>query len=140
MKVILILFISIVVFATQKYSITVKVENLRNSQGIVLYTLYNKEGSLPDEKFQKYYKQIRANIDKNSSTAEFIDIPSGVYAVNVLHDENSNKKIDKGFLLPLEGVGLSNFNAINLLHRPNFKNASFNLESNITKTVKINYF
>ena len=59
----------------------------------------------------------------------FYNLPKGIYAVNVLHDENSNKKIDKGFLLPIEGIGFSNFNTINLANKPSFKKASFKFDS-----------
>jgi uncharacterized protein (DUF2141 family) len=30
----------------------------------------------------------------------------------LLHDENKNGKIDKGFILPKEGIGFSNFQSI----------------------------
>ena len=30
----------------------------------------------------------------------FTNIPKGTYAINVLHDEDNNAKIPKGFILP----------------------------------------
>ena len=142
MKSVIILFISILVFASspKEYTLTAKVDNLRNAKGVVQFALYNKQGSLPDENFEKYYKKIVAKIDKNSSIVVFNKLPKGIYAINVLHDENSNGKIDKGFVLPVEGVGLSNYKSINLMNRPNFNDASFQLNSDKNKTVKINYF
>ena len=32
----------------ESYSLTIKVEGLKNSEGEVVYTLYNKDGSIPD--------------------------------------------------------------------------------------------
>jgi len=122
------------------YELTVHVENLRNNKGDVQFSVYNKPNSLPDEKFQKFYKQKRANIVNESSTITFQNLPKGTYAVNILHDENKNGKIDKGFMLPVEGVGLSNYSTINLFNRPNFKDASFLLDKNKSIDIKINYF
>jgi uncharacterized protein (DUF2141 family) len=59
--------------------------------------------------------------------------------VNILHDENENGQIDKGFILPIEGVGFSNYQSIGFTNRPNFLNASFELRSNKTIGVKIIY-
>jgi len=33
----------------ETYILTVKVENLRNSKGVVQFALYNKDNSIPDE-------------------------------------------------------------------------------------------
>lgn len=101
--------------------------------------LYNKEGSIPDEKFNKYYKKEITSISKNSSSVTFYYLPKGNYAVFILHDENKNSKIDKKFILPTEGVGLSNFKNINLTNRPNFSKASFQINEDLTKTIKIIY-
>jgi uncharacterized protein (DUF2141 family) len=46
----------------ENYSLTVEVENLRNSKGIVQITLYNKDGSIPDEHYKNYFKMEKVNI------------------------------------------------------------------------------
>lgn len=121
--------------AEKTFSLTVNVEKLRNSEGIVQFVLYNKEGSIPDENFKKCYKIVKANIVNGSSTITFHGIPSGKYAVNILHDENNNGKIDKGFLLPKEGIGFSNFKTIGLSNKPSFLKASFDFNSD--KIIKV---
>lgn len=121
--------------AEKTFSLTVNVEKLRNSEGIVQFALYNKEGSIPDENFKKCYKLLKSSIVNGSSTITFHGIPSGKYAVNILHDENNNGKIDKGFLLPKEGIGFSNFKTIGLSNRPSFLNASFDFNSD--KIIKV---
>ena len=85
-------------YSTESYSLTVKVDDLRNSTGVILFILYNKEGSIPDEKLKKYYKKEIVAISKNSSSATFHKLPKGNYAVFILHDENKNSKIDKKFI------------------------------------------
>lgn len=121
--------------AEKTFSLTVNVEKLRNSEGIVQFALYNKDGSIPDEKFEKCYKILKAKIVNGSSTITFHGIPSGKYAVNILHDENNNGKIDKGFLLPKEGIGFSNFKTIGLSNKPTFLKASFDFNSD--KIIKV---
>ena len=121
------------------YSLTIEVKNLRNSKGVVQFTLYNKNGSIPDEDYENYYKILKGEIVNSSSTITFKNIPSGKYAINVLHDENKNGKIDKGFILPIEGIGFSNFQSIGLTNRPNFSKASFELNENKTISVKVIY-
>ncbi|MFT7614166.1 MAG: hypothetical protein ACI9J3_003148 [Parvicellaceae bacterium] len=121
------------------YSLTVKVNNLRNSIGVVQFTIYNKDGSIPDEKFKKYYRQETGKINNKSSNFTFKNLPKGQYAINILHDENKNQKIDKGWFLPVEGIGFSNFKSIGLTNRPNFKKASFYVSTNTTKSVQVIY-
>lgn len=62
------------------------------------------------------------------------------YAVNALHDENMDGKIDKGFILPIEGIGFTNYPSIGLNNRPNFLKASFNMTKNEKNLIKIIYF
>ena len=130
MKKLTILFSLLLLFSSfsnqtdKTFSLTITVEKLRNSDGIVQFALYNKEGSIPDEKFEKCYKILKAKIANNTTTITFKDIPVGKYAVNILHDENNNGKIDKGFILPIEGIGFSNYQTIGLSNRPTFAKAS----------------
>jgi len=123
----------------ERYSLTVKVENLRNSKGTIQIALYNKDGSIPDENYKNYFKMGKVSITNGKSQYTFSNLPKGNYAVNILHDENSNGKIDKGLILPKEGIGFSNYTSIGLTNRPNFKKASFELTQNKTIKVKVIY-
>lgn len=126
---------------TNTYSLSIKVENLHNSKGTAVFALYNKEGSIPDEKLKKYYKKEQVTIVDKKAEFIFSNLPNGLYAVTILHDENNNEKIDKKFMLPLpeEGIGFSNYNDFGLNKRPNFKNASFSLNKDTTIVVKVIY-
>lgn len=115
------------------------VKALRNSNGTLQFALYNREGSIPDEHYQKYFRLLTTDIANGSSQVTFQDIPSGKYAVNILHDENSNGEIDKGFILPKEGIGFSNYESIGLRNKPSFEKASFVLNADTTITVKVIY-
>jgi len=120
-------------------SLTVKVEGLRNSKGLVQYALYDQEGSLPDQKFKKYHKIKTSAISDGKSSTSFSDLTPGTYAISVLHDENKDGKIEMGLLLPKEGIGFSNFKAIGLSNRPNFDKASFVLVKDSVIVVNMIY-
>ncbi len=134
-----ILLFSTGVFSQETYSLSVEVKNLRNSEGKVLFAIYNKEGTVPDQKLKKYFKKKRAAINSKSAEVTFHKLPKARYAIFILHDENENGEIDKKFLLPVEGVGYSNYKDIGLRNRPNFKGASFILKEDFSTEVKIIY-
>lgn len=121
------------------YSLTIHVNSLRNSDGEVLFLLYNEEGSIPDKHRTKYYKKLSATIVSETATITFDGLPHGKYAINIIHDENNNGKIDMGFLLPKEGIGFSNFKKLNILNRPSFSKASFELKKNTSLDIKTIY-
>ena len=129
-------------FSNQKgetYSLTVEVKELQNSKGVVQFALYNKDGTIPDEDYKKCCKILKEKIQNGTSKVTFSNLPVGKYAVNILHDENENGEIDKGFVLPIEGVGFSNYQSIGLTNRPNFSKASFELKSDRKIAVKVIY-
>ncbi len=121
------------------YSLVVDISGLRNSKGILQVALYNKEGSIPDEHYRNYFRLVRKEINEGSARLIFTDLPEGKYAVNVLHDENNNGKIDKGLILPEEGIGFSNYQSIGLRNKPSFEKASFDLFADKSIIVKIIY-
>lgn len=125
---------------TNTINLTVEVHELRNNKGLVQFALYNKEGSIPDENFEKYYQIAKTTIKGNAAQFVFKNIPKGIYAVNILHDENENSKIDKGFILPEEGIGFSNYTKIGLGNKPNFSKASIELNTDKKIAIKVIYF
>ena len=140
----LFLFISIGSLAQtavpQRCNLTVKVTHLRNSTGSVLFALYNRVDAFPDEHYKKYFKILRGRIEHQAATVVFERLPIGKYAVNILHDENSDGKIQKGFILPIEGIGFSNYTTIGLSNRPAFDKASFYLSTDKEMMVAVIYF
>lgn len=145
MKIIILATISAAILAIispgteEVYDLKITVENLQNSKGVVQFALYNTDGSIPDEHYKNYFKIDKSRIESGKAEITFSNLPKGIYAVNILHDENKNGKIDKGFILPKEGIGFSNYSSISLTNRPNFKKASFELNQNKIIKVKVIY-
>ncbi len=72
-------------------------------------------------------------------TVSFEDIKPGTYAINVFHDENSNKKMETNFIgIPVEGYGFSN--NPRLFGPPTFNKTKFIFkEATLTLDIKMNY-
>lgn len=121
------------------FSLTAEVDNLRNNEGSVIFALYNRNDAFPDEHYKKYYKKAVGQIHNGKSSITFKDLPEGKYAVNILHDEDNNGKIKKGFILPKEGIGFSNYQSIGLGNKPKFSKAAFELKSDLKIRVKVIY-
>ena len=121
-------------------SLQVQIDDLRNTNGVVQVAIYNQDGTIPDENYQNHYQLKTSEIFNNSVTVTFDNLAYGTYAINAIHDENNNGQVDKGFILPKEGIGFSNYTSINLSNRPNFKDASFNLPKDMTIKVTMIYF
>ncbi len=143
-KIIIILqsFLAIVLlpsFSIQKQetcSLTIDVNELRNSNGTVLFALYNREDAFPDEHYKKYFKKLTGKIVNGASSVTFKNLPEGKYAVSILHDEDNDGKIKKGIILPKEGIGFSNYKSIGFSNRPSFTKASFSVLND--KKIKVN--
>ena len=122
------------------YPLTVKVNELRNSNGVVQFAIYNNKAAIPDEHYKKYFQKRSAQIVDGASEITFENLPAGTYAVNILHDEDENGAIKKGLIFPKEGIGFSNYQSIGFSNRPNFEKASFEINSRKTIHVKMIYF
>lgn len=128
-----------VIPAERTATLTVEVDQLHNSKGRVQFALYDRDGTIPDEHYEHWYKLGTAPITDGKARYTFTNMPPGHYAVSILHDENGNGKIDKGLFLPKEGIGFSNYSSVGPMNRPNFKKASFEVKGEMRVRVKVVY-
>jgi len=120
-------------------NLKINIYNLHSSKGQIVVMLYNKDGSIPDKTFSKYYRKKIINIQEGKAFVEFNNLPPNKYAVNFFHDENANGELDKGFIKPKEGFGLSRFESVNLFNRPNFERAAINVQHDTLIRIKTIY-
>ena len=100
--------------------------------------MYNKPESFPTKPGKTISSQI-VKIKNNTAKVRFDDIEPGVYALSVVHDENSNGKLETSFIGILkEGVGSSN-NARGRFGPPSFSDASFKLEDDVHLSITVHY-
>jgi uncharacterized protein (DUF2141 family) len=88
--------------------IHVEIAGLRNDKGQVLCALFLSPADFP-MRTSKAVAHRTTVISNRHAVCEFLGVTRGTYAVSVIHDENSNGKLDTNFLgIPREGIGASN--------------------------------
>jgi uncharacterized protein (DUF2141 family) len=114
--------------STGPATLTVHVIGARNAKGKIRAALFHGAEGFPNDASHAFRTQP-ADIDPQTSSAQivFTDLPAGVYAVSVFHDENMNQKLDKNFVgVPKEGYGTSN-NPKKKMGPPSFEETKFQL-------------
>src|ERR1700732_1085459 len=104
--------------------IHVEISGLRSDKGQMLCALFSSADAFPT-KADKAVARLTAKIAERQAVCDFTRVAPGSYAVSVVHDENSNGKLDRNFIgMPREGVGASN-DAKGHMGPPKFGAASF---------------
>jgi uncharacterized protein (DUF2141 family) len=106
--------------------IRVEISGLRSDTGQMLCALYSSaQAEAFPKKADKAVARLTAKIADHEAICEFTGIAPGTYAVSVVHDENSNGKLDTNVIgMPREGVGASN-DAKGHMGPPKFNAAAF---------------
>jgi len=117
----------------------VKFQGLRSAKGLVRVCL-TREPKLYlhcDRDPAAFKASVAAGPGAHLSLA---DIPPGDYVLAVMHDENSNNKVDTMLGIPREGVGFSR-NPAMVFGPPKWDAARFHVPSGPSETdVKLKYF
>ena len=115
------------------YSIKVNIEEVKSNEGKVLIALYDAKQDF----LSKSFKSTKGAITDNACEFTFNNLPPGVYAVSIFHDENNNGKLDSNFLgIPKEDYGCSN-GATGFMGPPKWEDAKFELKSDKTVTITL---
>jgi len=137
------LIISIFIFFVsmahaQTGTVNVEISDVNDPKGLMSIGLYAKKEGFADK--GKEYNGKEVKVTGQTVVYTFKDVPFGIYAIAIIHDTNSNGKLDKNFLgIPQEGYAFSNnvFGVLGL--PPSFKDASFKLTDNRTVKIKMEY-
>lgn len=132
--IIIALLISSMALAQSKegYDIIVNITKADSDKGKIMYALYASEATW----LGNPEKGLIGTIKDRKSSVTFTNIPKGVYAISVYHDENDNGELDMNFLgIPKEDTGSSN-NAPARFGPPKWKVAEFEVkDSTITQNI-----
>ncbi len=120
--------------------IHVHVLNIRNSTGTVACALFESPDGFPTEYLRVATNIMMIRVRQAQARCDFEDLPSGTYAIAVIHDENMNGKLDTTWLgIPTEGYGFSR-DAQGVVGMPSFAAASFPYDGrNLDLTVTLRY-
>jgi uncharacterized protein (DUF2141 family) len=98
------------------------VSNIQNNKGSLSVAIYGKDGTFGELDGVIHEVQMAPKV---GSVDTIISIPTGEYAIIVLHDENRNEKMDTGFMgMPKEGYGCSN-NSMSFIGIPKLEKSLF---------------
>lgn len=112
--------------------VSVRVDGFRNQKGDLGVSVFRSPDGWPEAN-QKAVFHSGFPIRGDHVTAQF-DLAPGRYAIAVLHDENSNHKLDRNFLtIPKEGFGFSNNPKVGL-SAPGFDTATVEVSCPTTET------
>lgn len=85
-------------------TLTINTTSFNNDKGKAVLFLFRKDDGIPNSPF----KTLSADIKDGKASFQFQNLAYGEYAIILLHDENSNEKIDHSFGMPGEQLGYSN--------------------------------
>ena len=112
-------------FLQAQNTIDVSMTGFTSNNGKAIIGLFVEEENFLRQPLQSLSSLI---IDQKSSIT-FRDIPDGIYAISVYHDENDNGKIDLIMgMMPKEDTGTSN-NPNTVLGPPKWKDATFEIKN-----------
>jgi uncharacterized protein (DUF2141 family) len=106
-------------------TLTVHVDGFRNQKGDLRVSVFKTPDGWPEQEERAFFHSGFPLTGKESLAQ--LSLPPGRYAVVVLHDENSNHKLDRNFLgIPREGFGFAN-NPKVMLSAPGFDAAALDV-------------
>jgi len=106
--------------------LTVTITDIRESQGSIMVSVVDSDAGWNSKAKPVAAQKVAAA--KGEMTLKFGDLPAGQYAVQVMHDQNDNNKLDTNFLgIPSEGYGFSN--NPNVMRRAHYDEARFDVGS-----------
>jgi uncharacterized protein (DUF2141 family) len=106
------------------HDLTLVVDGVRNTRGVVGVLVFNSPAGWP-EHVASAVSSVAVPAQAPVTILTIHDLPEGEYAVVVLHDENSNMRLDRDwFGRPKEQWGMSN-NPYVYLSAPSFDSARF---------------
>ena len=129
--------------ATPAAGLDVTVAGLRSAKGAVRVCLTTRPDHFPncqDDPAARRLTVAASGVGATGATLHFADLPSGDYALALIHDENGNARLDTFAGIPREGVGFSR-NPRLMFGPPRFAAAEMALRSGTdAEVVKVRYF
>lgn len=133
-KCLLIIAFSFIWNFTEAQTIDVVIKNIRNTKGQLCLAIFADEAGFKSEKTCWNMKCLKKDIVKGEFHIQ-ISFRCGEWGFSVLDDENKSGKMDYNLIgMPREGFGFSDY-YLTGLHRPLFKDFSFKIAQNETKTI-----
>lgn len=116
--------------------VQVTITGLRNGKGMLRACITTQPRSFPDCKGAVRTLSVAAI---NGAVLTFGNLPSGRYAISILHDENGDGRMNKRLILPKEGYGFSR-NAPVRFGPPSFEQAAIDVgQAPLKAAIRVRY-
>ena len=114
--------------------LTVTITDIHEAKGFLMVSLVNSDAAWNNQDKPVAVRKIAAV--QGEVKLQFKDVAPGTYAVQVMHDENGNDKLDTNFLgIPTEGYGFSN--NPNLMRKAHYDEARFDVGAGAANNITI---
>jgi uncharacterized protein (DUF2141 family) len=118
--------------ATETCKLLVHIDGFRNQKGNAGVTVFTSPDGWPENN-DKAFMHAGHPFTGDKATLE-LQLPAGRYAIAVIHDENSNHKLDRNIVgFPKEGFGFANNPKVGL-SAPSFNAAAMQVACPVTET------
>ncbi|MDI1297348.1 MAG: DUF2141 domain-containing protein [bacterium] len=118
--------------------LTITLEGLRSSKGHLMICVTHTPKYFPDCTGDPDGRHMI--VPTSAGPIALGSLPPGTYAIAIVHDENSNGKLDTFAGIPREGVGFSRNPALRF-GAPSFKSAQFTVGgAPVRQAIKLKYF
>jgi len=118
--------------AAESCKLLVHIDGFRNQKGDVGVTVFKSPDGWPEDN-DKALIHGPHPFSGDKTTVE-LELPPGRYAIAVIHDENSNHKLDRNIIgWPKEGFGFANNPKVGL-SAPSFDKAAIQVACPVTET------
>lgn len=145
MKPVLFLMVNLLLFCAgesfaQEKGLRVVVTDLKSDAGQVGVLVFKDESGYPND-HRKAVARAFGAIRENKAEITVQGLDHGTYVVTVMHDENTNEKLDKDlFGRPKEGYGVSNNPPPRTFGPPRFEDGLIDFRpGNAGVTIKMRY-
>jgi uncharacterized protein (DUF2141 family) len=130
----LMVFITGLLFLTSSGNqLVIQVKGVRKNHGVIRACLFTS----PEQYLEKSDRCVEARPAGKETKLAFHDLPEGLYAVVVYHDENENGRIDLGtFRIPVEPYGFPG-NPSTIFGPPSFRQAAILVKHDTTIIIKL---
>ncbi len=118
-------------------TLDLSIADARNTRGVIRLCLTANPRHFPDCSGDSAARTL--SIPASQTSARFAGLHAGTYAIALIHDENSNGRMDMTLVMPREGFGFSRNPRIGM-GPPRFAAASFAVgEAPVRQDVRIRY-
>ncbi|WP_261843072.1 DUF2141 domain-containing protein [Aliamphritea ceti] len=120
--------------AVQATDLEVRVDNLQSTKGQVIIELVNQQMYESEADLEALYSVV---LETRVPSVQHIfrELPPGDYAIQVIHDLNSNYDLDFNvFTGPSEPLGLSRIKRVELENLPDWQRIKFSLQDLVIRS------